>query len=61
MVFMKFNSHKRIYVISKYRKETWIKENDCIWQIKMHSNVFSKIIPLKTNFFIFYIQKRNLD
>ena len=30
MSFMKFNSQKLIYVISKYRKETWIKENECI-------------------------------
>ena len=43
MLFMKFNSIKLISLISKYRKETWIKENDCTWQIKMHSNVFSKI------------------
>ena len=31
MVFLKFNSYKLISVISKYRKETWIKENECIW------------------------------
>ena len=43
MSFMKFNSQKLIYVISKDRTETWIKANDCIWQLKMHSNVFSKI------------------
>ena len=43
MVFMKFNSYKLIYVISKYRTETWIKEKECIWQIKMHSNVISEI------------------
>ena len=43
MLFMKFNSKKLIYLISKYRKETWITENECIGQIKMHSNVFSKI------------------
>ena len=40
---MKFNSSKQIYVISKYRKETWTKENECIWQIKTNSNVISEI------------------
>ena len=43
MSFLKFNSFKLIYVISKYTKETWIKENECIWQIKMHSKVISEI------------------
>ena len=50
MSFLKFNSLKLVYVIPKYRKETWIKENDCIWHIKMHSNVFCEILLLKTNF-----------
>ena len=27
MSFLKFNPLKVIYVIPKYRKETWIKEN----------------------------------
>ena len=38
MSFLKFNSLKLIYVISKYITETWIKENECIFQIKLHSN-----------------------
>ena len=42
MSFLKFNPLNLIDVIPKYTKETWIKENDCIFQIKMHSNVFSK-------------------
>ena len=29
MSFLKFNSLKLISLISKYRKETWIKENEC--------------------------------
>ena len=43
MLFMKFNSQKLIYVISKNRKETQIKENECIWPIKVNSNVISEI------------------
>ena len=43
MSFQKFNSQKLIYEISKYRKETWIMENECIWQIKVHSNVIYEI------------------
>ena len=43
MLFMKFNSEKLIYVISKYSKETQIKENECVWQIKTNSKVISGI------------------
>ena len=32
MSFLKFNPLKLIYVILKYRKETWIKENECLFQ-----------------------------
>ena len=39
MSFLKFNSLKLTSLISKYRKETWIMENECIFQIKLHSNV----------------------
>ena len=34
MSFLKFNSFKLISLISKYRKEIWIKENECIFQLK---------------------------
>ena len=43
MSFLKFNSSKLIHVISKYRKETWIKENECIFALKTNSNVISEI------------------
>ena len=43
MSFLKFNPLKLIYVIPKYTKETRIKENECIWQIKTNSNVISEI------------------
>ena len=43
MLFMKFNSQKLIYVISKYRKETWMKENEFICKIKTNCNVISEI------------------
>ena len=32
MFYMKFNSQKLIYVISKYRKETQMNENEFIWK-----------------------------
>ena len=43
MSFLKFNPLKLVYIIPKYRKETWIKENDCIFPIKTNSNVISEI------------------
>ena len=43
MLFMKFNSQKLIYVISKYRKETQMKKNEFIWKIKTNCNVISEI------------------
>ena len=43
MSFMKLNSKKQISLISKYRKETWIKENECIWKIKTDCNVISEM------------------
>ena len=43
MSFLKFNSQTLSYVIDKYRKETWIKENECIFQIKLHCNVIYEI------------------
>ena len=43
MLFMKFNSQKLIYVISKYRKETQMKENEFIQKIKTNCNVISEI------------------
>ena len=43
MSFLKFNPLKLVYVIPKYRKETWIKENECIFQLKTNSNVISGI------------------
>ena len=61
MSFLKFNSSKQISLISKYRKETQIQENQCIWEIKTNSNVISEFHLFKTNFFNFQIQKRNLD
>ena len=41
MSFLKFNSKKLIYLISKYRKETLMKENEFIWKIKTNCNVIS--------------------
>ena len=43
MSFLKFNSFRVISLIYKYRKETWIKENECIFQIKLHSKVIYQI------------------
>ena len=43
MSFLKFNSKKLIYLISKYRKEIWKKDNECIFQLKTNSNVTSEI------------------
>ena len=43
MSFLKFNPLKLVYVIPKYRKETLIKKNDCIFPIKTNSNVISEI------------------
>ena len=43
MSFLKFNPLKLIYVIPKYRKETWFKENECTWKIKTNCNVISEI------------------
>ena len=43
MSFLKFKSLKLISLISKYRKQTWIKENECIFQIKTNSNIISEI------------------
>ena len=38
-----YGNEKLTYLISKYRKETWIKENECIFQFKTNSNVISEI------------------
>ena len=43
MSFLKSNAQKQNYFISNYRKLTQIKENERIFQIKMHSNVISEI------------------
>ena len=42
-LFYNLTLKKLISLTSKYRKETWIKENECIWQIKTNSNVISEI------------------
>ena len=49
----KFKSLKPNYFISTNRKETEIKENQCISQITMQFNAISEIYCIKTKLFYF--------